>query len=308
MNRHPRGKWGGNTLAATQRPLPGDSGRRRPPASIAPADHDPVERTPMAIATLRCYAELNDFLPPARRQRDWPLTFAAPAPVRHLVELAGVPHTEVELVLLNGTSVDLEAAVFDGDRIAVYPMFEAFDIRPALRLRRQPLRRPRFIADAHLGALARRLRMLGFDTLWFNDIGDAELARLAASEQRILLSRDRRLLMRQAVTHGCFIRAGPTWRQLADLVERLQLCAEIAPFRRCTVCNATVEPVSPAAVHGQVPPGVRAREREFWCCAGCGRVYWKGSHWRAMQQRIAGLCPAQALPPCGQDRDRPANG
>jgi hypothetical protein len=248
----------------------------------------------MATATLRCYAELNDFLPPARRQRDFALDFVAPAPVRHLIGLAGVPPTEVELVLLNGRSVDLEAAVGDGARLTLYPVFEAFDIRPALRLRPRPLRRSRFIADAHLGALARRLRMLGFDTLWFNDIGDAALARLAAEQHRILLSRDRQLLMRQAVTHGCFVRAVPTWRQLATLVERLQLCAEIAPFTRCTACNGVVEPVAAAAVHDRVPPGVRARERAFWRCTGCGRVYWKGSHWRAMQRRIEAICPSSA--------------
>jgi uncharacterized protein with PIN domain len=248
----------------------------------------------MATATLRCYAELNDFLPPARRQRDFALAFVAPAPVRHLIGLAGVPPTEVELVLLNGCSVDLEATVADGDRLAVYPVFEAFDIRPALRLRPRPLRRPRFIADAHLGALARGLRMLGFDTLWFNDIGDAGLARLAAEQHRILLSRDRQLLMRQAVTHGCFVRAAPTWQQLAALVERLQLCADIAPFSRCTVCNALVEPVAATAVRERVPAGVCAREQSFWRCTGCGRVYWKGSHWRAMQRRIEAICPSVA--------------
>jgi hypothetical protein len=253
----------------------------------------------MATVTLRCYAELNDFLPPERRQRDWALGFVAPSPARHLVELAGVPHTEVELLLLNGVSVDLEADVGDGDRLAVYPLFEAFDIRPALRLRSRPLRRPRFIADAHLGALARRLRMLGFDTLWFNDVGDAELAHLSAAQHRILLSRDRGLLMRQAVTHGCFIRPAPTWRQLAALVERLQLCAEIAPFTRCTACNAAILPVAAADVRGRVPPGVRAREQHFWRCKGCGRIYWQGTHWQAMQRRIDEICPPRPRPKAG---------
>lgn len=248
----------------------------------------------MATAIVRCYAELNEFLPPGRRQRDWAVGFVAPAPVRHVLQLAGVPPTEVELVLRNGRTVALSAVIGDGDRLAVYPVFEAFDVRPLLRLRSQPLRRPRFIADAHLGALARRLRMLGFDTLWFNDLGDAELARIAADERRILLSRDRQLLMRRAVTHGCFVRPAPTWQQLAELVERLHLCASIAPFTRCTACNETVEPVAAADIHDQVPPGVLARESAFWRCRGCGRVYWKGSHWRSMQRRIAALCPATA--------------
>lgn len=246
----------------------------------------------MATATLRCYAELSDFLPAARRGRDIQVGFVAPAPVRHLIELCGVPHTEVELVLRNGESVGLEATVADGDRLAVYPVFESFDIRPLLRLRPRPLRRPRFLADAHLGALARRLRLLGFDTLWHNDLGDAELVRLAVAERRILLSRDRQLLMRQTVTHGCYIRPGPTRTQLAALLQRLQLCAEIAPFSRCTLCNAELEAIAVERVRTALPPDVAARHQEVWRCRGCGHLYWQGSHWRAMRKEIARLCSA----------------
>lgn len=256
----------------------------------------------MATATLRCYAELNDFLPPDRRQRDWPLDFVAPAPVRHLIERAGVPHTEVELILLNGVSVGLETGVTDGDRLAVYPMFEAFDVHRELRLRSAPLRRPRFVADAHLGRLARDLRMLGFDTLWFNDIGDAELVRISVDERRILLSRDRQLLMRQALTHGCFVRPAPTWQQLKALVTRLQLCDAIAPLTRCIACNGVVVATAQAMVRDQVPSGVLGRHDTFWRCSGCGRVYWRGSHWQAMQRRIGAICPHEA----GADVDEAA--
>lgn len=245
----------------------------------------------MSIVTLRFYAELNDFLPPERRQRDWVLGFRPPTPARHLIETCGVPHTEVELILRGGESIGLDAPVGEGDRLAVYPMFETFDVRPLLRLRPRPLRRPRFIADAHLGALARRLRLLGFDTLWHNDLGDAALARLAAEEQRILLTRDRQLLMRQAVTHGCYLRSHATAAQLAELIQRLQLCAEIAPFTRCTLCNGLLEPVPPEAVAPGLPPRVRERRKDYWRCPGCGRVYWKGTHWQAMGRQIAALCP-----------------
>jgi hypothetical protein len=129
------------------------------------------------VATLRFYAELNDFLPRDRRQRDWALAFDPPAPARHLIETCGVPHTEVELILRDGDSIGLDTRVGAGERLAVYPVFEAFDVRPLLRLRDAPLRRPRCVADAHLGSLARRLRMLGFDTLWFNDLGLVQRSR-----------------------------------------------------------------------------------------------------------------------------------
>jgi len=249
-----------------------------------------------ATATLRFYAELNDFLPPERRRRDWRLAFDPPAPARHLIETCGVPHTEVELILRDGESLGLDAGVQPGDRLAVYPVFESFDVRPLLRLRPRPLRRPRFVADAHLGALARRLRLLGFDTLWFNDLGDAALARLAAEEHRILLTRDRQLLMRQAVTHGCYLRAGSTRAQLDYLIERLQLCAEIAPFTRCTVCNATLDLESGASAGAEAPPAVRRRHSAFWRCLGCGRLYWQGSHWQAMRRQIESICPTLTLP------------
>jgi hypothetical protein len=253
----------------------------------------------MAVATLRCYEELNDLLPHALRKRDIALSFDPPAPVRHLVETVGVPHTEIELVLRNGESVDLEAAVADGDRLAVYPVFERFDVAPLVRLRPAPLREPRFVADAHLGRLARDLRLLGFDTVYANDIGDDALARLAAAERRILLTRDRALLMRREVTHGCYLRAARPEEQLAYLVRRLQLCGLIRPFSRCTACNTAVEAVPPSAVESALPPGVRRRHAHFWRCAGCGRVYWQGSHWRAMAGRIARLCPERGQTPCG---------
>jgi uncharacterized protein with PIN domain len=244
----------------------------------------------MAVATLRCYEELNDFLPHALRRCDIALSFDPPAPVRHLVETLGVPHTEIELVLRNGESVDLEARVDDGDRLAVYPVFESFDVAPLVRLRAAPLRDPQFLADAHLGRLARDLRLLGFDTTFANDLGDDELARRAAAEHRILLTRDRQLLMRREVTRGCYLRAARPEEQLAYLVRRLYLCRLVRPFTRCTACNTPVEPVGREIVAARLPPSVRRLHDHFWQCGGCGRVYWQGSHWRAMAGRIARLC------------------
>lgn len=247
----------------------------------------------MASATLRFYEELNDFLPHAWRKRDLPLRFDEPAPVRHLIETCGVPHTEVELVLLNGESVDLEARVRDGDRVAVYPVFESFDVVPALRIRPAPLRRLRFAADAHLGRLARDLRLLGFDTWFENDAGDDELARLSAQKGRVVLTRDRQLLMRREVERGCYLRAARPEEQLAYVVKRLQLCGAMRPFSRCTACNAEVTPVARNAVAGAVPSGVVARHELFWQCPGCRRIYWQGTHWRAMAGRVARLCGAR---------------
>jgi len=248
----------------------------------------------MPTAILRFYEELNDLLPPAQRKRDIALPFDPPAPVRHLIETCGVPHTEVELILRNGVSVGLEQPVADGDRIAVYPMFEALDVTPLLRLREHPLRELRFLADAHLGKLARLLRMLGFDVLFRNDWDDRELAEITAIQRRILLTRDRDLLMRRQVSHGCYLRAGAPLEQLRQLIGRLDLCRAIHPFSRCMECNGRLGPVPLDGVAPFLPERVREGQRLFWRCDGCGRVYWRGSHYRHMSERVAELCGPQA--------------
>ncbi len=245
----------------------------------------------MAKATFRFYEELNDFLPADQRKRDVSVTFEPPAPVRHLIETFGVPHTEVEIVLLNGVSVDLDQRVGDGDRVSVYPMFESLDITPLLRLRERPLRDPRFIVDAHLGRLARYLRMLGFDTLFHNDLGDRELARISADEHRILLTGDRALLMHRAVTHGCYLRSHLPRQQLEYVIERLHLCSLLRPFTRCMECNGLLQSVAKAEVLEQLPRNIRLIQDDFRRCHECGKVYWKGSHFRHMGVLIEELCP-----------------
>ena len=146
----------------------------------------------MPRATFRFYEELNDFLAPALRRREFEHRCADSATTKHAIEALGVPHTEVELLLVNGESVGFERRLRDGDRVAVYPKFEALDVTPLLRVRRQPLRVTRFVADAHLGGLARRLRMTGFDTLFDNGFRDDEVEALALAEGRIVLTRDRK--------------------------------------------------------------------------------------------------------------------
>ncbi|WP_432698399.1 Mut7-C RNAse domain-containing protein [Marinobacterium sp. YM272] len=251
-------------------------------------------------ARIRFYAELNDFLPLRNQMRELPCQFVAPTPVRHLIELCGVPHTEVELILVDGASVDLEWRIYGGERISVYPCFEHLDITPLLRVRPCPLRQIRFIADAHLGRLVRDLRMLGFDTLFNPDWDDAELARISADQHRILLTRDKALLMRRAVTHGCYLRHRPPFALLADLMDRLDLCRLINPFTRCIRCNALVSPTSTEDAQPDLPRDRGGIEPPFYRCTGCRQVYWKGSHYRAMLKKIARLCPVSTI---GTDPD-----
>ncbi len=258
----------------------------------------------MKHASFRFYAELNDFLPAARRGRAFDHPFDGTPSVKDAIESLGVPHTEVDLIVADGRSVDFGWKLRDGAKVSVYPVFEALDIGPLTRLRAAPLREPRFVLDGHLGRLARYLRMLGFDTRWRNDADDEELAQCSADEHRILLTRDRGLLKRSAVTHGYWVRATDPRRQLDEIVERMDLHGALAPFSRCIRCNGVLAPVVKEEIAERLPPRVRERQQAFNRCQSCGQLYWAGTHHARMERVIAEL-RAQGLPQPGPRRERP---
>jgi uncharacterized protein with PIN domain len=173
--------------------------------------------------------------------------------------------------------------------VAVYPRFEALDISPLLRLREHPLRVTRFVADAHLGGLARLLRLTGFDTLYDNHFEDREIEAVARREGRIVLTRDRELLKHRGITHGCYVHALEPARQLAELFERLDLARSARPFSLCLQCNSPLREIDKAQVEARLPPSVRARHQRFSTCDSCGRIFWEGSHWRRMRAQVDAL-------------------
>lgn len=197
----------------------------------------------MRECEFRFYEELGDFLPPDRRKRSFIHAFDGTPSVKDRIESLGVPHTEVDLILVDGQPVPFSHRLTGGERVAVYPMFECFELGTANHLRPQPLRDPRFVLDVHLGRLASYLRLLGFDTLYRNDYDDEDLLDISCTQHRILLSRDTGLLKRSAVTHGAFLHATDPRRQLREVCDRFQLDARIAPFTRCARCNGMVEPL-----------------------------------------------------------------
>jgi len=240
----------------------------------------------MVTATFRFYEELNDFLPAGRRRQEFAAPCAESATTKHMIEALGVPHTEVELILVNGESVGFDHRLREGDRVAVYPKFEALDITPLLRVREQPLRNPQFVADAHLGALARLLRRAGFDTLYDNHYQDREIADIAGRDGRIVLTRDRELLKLRSIMHGCYVHAIKPAQQLQEIMDRLDLARSARPFSLCLVCNAPLRAVDKAAVLERLPPSVRDSHERFTTCDVCHRVFWEGSHWRRMQAAL----------------------
>jgi uncharacterized protein with PIN domain len=247
--------------------------------------------------TFRFYGELNDFLPPERRHKCFPHPLGGRASVKDSIEAIGIPHTEVDLILANGVSVDFAYILKDGDDISVYPVFEAIDISPILRVRPEPLRQTRFVLDTHLGRLARYLRMLGFDTRYQNDFEDQDLAEISSRERRILLTRDRGLLKRSQVTHGYCVRETRPKHQVVEVVRRFDLVGSIQPFARCIRCNGTMEPVDKDQVRDKLPPNTSQYYRAFQRCTKCGQIYWKGSHFKRMRRFIDAILDE----PPGQD-------
>lgn len=237
-------------------------------------------------AEFRFYAELNDFLPPDRQYRHFPYWFDGNPAVKDAVEALGVPHPEIDLILANGVSVDFSYQLHAGDNVTVYPVFESLDISPVVRLRPAPLRVSRFILDVHLGKLARLLRWLGFDTLYRNDYDDAEIVRIAIAEQRIILTRDLGILKYSGVTRGYWLRSTDPEAQIREILARFDLFSQLNPFSRCSVCNGLVAPVSKDAIRSLLLPNTARYFDGFFQCQHCQRVYWKGSHYEKLREKM----------------------
>jgi uncharacterized protein with PIN domain len=231
----------------------------------------------MSKATFLFVGRLNDFLPPERRGQRILVPFRERQSVKHLAESLGVPHPEIGRVQVNGRDESMHVITQDGDQVQIDPIPDGYTGEP------------RFVLDNHLGRLTAYLRMLGFDCRYQNDFADDQLAQIAGPEARILLSRDRRLLMRKAVTDGYCLRSLNSLEQLAEVVQRFQLVDRMHPFHRCLRCNHLLEPVRKEAVLHRLEPLTKRYFDEFHMCPACGQIYWKGSHYDKMHQLIDGI-------------------
>lgn len=249
----------------------------------------------MANAWFRFYAELNVFVAPPCRQRLFERTCSKDASVKHMIEVFGVPHTEVALILVNGEPVDFSYRLSDQDCVSVYPGFLSLGGDTPSPMLLQPAGRPAFVADAHMGRLARDLRMLGFDVLYRNDFSDDEIVRLAVEEERIVLTRDRDLLMRKPISRGAYLYSTDSDTQMLEIMRRYRLAEKAKPLSRCLDCNGILETVSGETVAQQVPARSAAFHDHFQRCKACGHVYWEGSHVTRMRRRIDSLLTVTCL-------------
>jgi len=240
----------------------------------------------MLRITLRFYGNLNNLLwegsagPTVTRQ------LPAPTSVKDLIEGCGVPHTEVDLILANGQSVDFSYLVQENQQISVYPFFNHFDIPASDRLQKQTLPYNRFLADENVGKLARYLRMAGFDTAYVQEKSDKEIIDQMLGEQRALLSRDRKLLMHNVVEHGYLPRSDDPAEQLREICHRFDLFEHVQPFSRCPNCNGLLESVSKEEIIDRLEPLTKKHFNNFSQCPDCGQIYWAGSHRRRLDERV----------------------
>ena len=240
----------------------------------------------------RFYEELNDFLPGNQQKVSFPYIFYGKPSVKNTVEAIGVPHTEIDVILIDGKSVGFDQLLSGGEHISVYPVFESFDIGSLSKLRETPLRIMKFILDVHLGKLAKLLRRYGFDSVYQNDYEDAQIIRIALKENRIILTRDLGILKNGAVTHGYFVRSQAPRDQLAEVFQRFQLQDLSKPLSRCIHCNGSIVRVPKETILNRLEPKTIKYYHEFFQCNDCCKVYWEGSHYWRMKTSLEKENPA----------------
>lgn len=213
-------------------------------------------------------------------------SFTGRPTVKDAVEALGVPHTEIDMILVNGISVDFSYKLRNEDAISVYPVFESMDISTVTHLREKPLRDPKFILDVHLGKLAKYLRLSGFETYYEKAYDDNEIIRRALSGHLTVLTRDLGILKNKLVTRGYWVRSQLPGEQLREVLIRFDLKNLLKPFTRCTICNAILADAGKIEVEDQLLPKTRLYYQEYKKCPDCGRIYWKGSHFEKMKKNL----------------------
>ena len=240
----------------------------------------------MSEAMLRFYEELNDFLPLNRRKTDFQVHFNGSRSIEDMIKALGVPPTEIDLILVNGKSVEFAYQLMDGDQVSVYPVFESLNIKTISRLRKKPLRRTKFIVDANLGDMAKYMRGLGLDVCFDPSLSDREVIRVSEDENRIILSKHRDLLKFRGVTHGILICPGAIGEQIKKIIDYLDLRDSIKPFSRCLVCNNTKRNVPKEGNTDRISPKSKAFCDQYAYCKSCNKSYLRETDLTKMKKVI----------------------
>jgi uncharacterized protein with PIN domain len=235
---------------------------------------------------IRFYEELNDFLPKDKKKIRFSYTFYGKPTLKDTIESLGIPHSEIDLIIVNGKSKRFNYHLKNGDEIAVYPMFESFDITPLIKLRPKPLRKIKFILDIQLGKLTRNLRLLGIDSFYNNTMTDEKIVECSIKNKRIILTRDIGLLKRKTVTHGYWIRNTNPDLQTIEIINRFDIKNLVNSFTRCLHCNGKLVTQDKISIKNQLLPKTIKYYNKFFKCRDCDKIYWQGSHYDKMVQKI----------------------
>ncbi len=240
-------------------------------------------------ASFRCFGNLPALL--KRRYRDASIVyrFKRHPAVKDAIESMGIPHTEVDVIVANGCSVDFHYQLQHLDTIDVYPLGCTVPAGTVLHLSAPPVEPVAFVIDLHLGKLTRRLRLLGFDCLYQNDFSDAEIMQLSFDQQRVILTRDRGILKHRQVVHGYLVRSDQVDEQIREVIDRYQLIDQIHAWRRCMACNGLLEKIEKAAIAERLQPLTRRYYLDFRRCRVCQRLYWQGSHFEKISRWLETL-------------------
>ncbi len=225
-----------------------------------------------------CHGDLARLVKKALNDNQVTYRFRQNPSVKDVIEACGIPHTEVDLILVDDISVDFTCQVRAGDHLHVYPPRCLSDRPDLIHLADGPLSNPRFILDVHLGKLCRKLRLLGFDCLYRNDYEDREIVDIGVAEQRTVLTRDRGILKYAVVRSGLLIRHDNDLLQAAQILNRYQLWEQIRLETRCPLCNGLLEAVEKRVVFADLKPETRRCCHAFRRCRSCSQIYWQGAH------------------------------
>jgi len=244
--------------------------------------------------TIKTYIQFNDslnfFVKEDKRNSVITYEFEQKRSIKDLLESIGIPHTEVDLIIVDETSVTFEHQVSDNEHINVYPVTCSQEITSStnklIHLQPKPHNPLRFVLDVHLGTLARDLRMLGFDCLYENDYKDKELANISNSTQRVLLTCDLKLLIRRNIEFGYYVRSRNHEEQIQEVLTRYNLFNSLLPFTRCLKCNAPLKPVNKQDIQSELNINTKKYYDNFYQCTNCLKIYWEGSHYLSMIKTV----------------------
>jgi len=247
------------------------------------------EKCSQVILTLQFLGGLQDLLHPGYRDGPIRYHFSEHQTIKDAIEALGVPHTEVDCILVNGRSVDFNYRLQHRDSIEIYPPYASVSARPIYHLTPRSPTPARFILDVHLGKLARRLRLLGFDSLYQNDYDDDQIMRLSLAQQRIILTRDRGILKHKKISFGYLVRSNEVVKQVQEVLDRYRLRDMVQPWLRCMSCNGLIEKITKSEIEDCLQHQTGIHFDDFHCCPRCHRIYWQGSHFEQLDSWLSTL-------------------